>query len=92
MITVLYTNTSYFEVYSKNIMFLKFILFAHRNDYCILMLLSGKTEVVASPEKLSGHNQPRFRTLEYDRIPAPNSIFYSELHRYHMLFYEDESF
>ena len=45
------------------------------------MLLSGKTEV-ASLEKLSGHNQSRFRTLEYDRIPAPDSIFYSEPHRY----------
>ena len=44
------------------------------------MLLSGKTEI-ASPEKLSGHNQSRFRILEYDRIPAPDSIFYSELHR-----------
>ena len=68
-------------VYSKNIMFLKYILFAHRNDYCTQMLLSGKTEV-ASPEKLSGRNQSRFRILEYDRIPAPDSIFYSELHRY----------
>ena len=68
-------------VFSKNIMFLKYILFAHRNDYCIQMLLSGKTEV-ASPEKLSGHNQHIFRILEYNRIPAPDSIFYSELHRY----------
>ena len=70
-----------YGVYSKNIMFLKYIMFAHRNVYCIQMLLSGKTEV-ASPEKLSGHNQSRFRTQEYDRIPAPNSIFYSKLHRY----------
>ena len=62
-------------------MFLKYILFAHRNDYCKQMLLSGKTEV-ASPEKCSGHNQSRFRAQEYDRIPPPNSIFYSELHRY----------
>ena len=46
-------------VYSKNIMFLEYILFAHRNDNCIQMLLSGKTEV-ASPEKLSDHNQSRF--------------------------------
>ena len=60
-------------------MFLEYILFTHRNDYCIQMLLSGKTEV-ASSEKLSGHNQSRFRILEYDRIPAPGSIFYSELH------------
>ena len=45
------------------------------------MILSGKTEV-ASPERLSGHNQSRFRTLEYDRTSAPDSIFYSELHRY----------
>ena len=45
------------------------------------MILSGKTEV-ASPERLSGHNQSRFRTLEYDRVSAPDSIFYSELHRY----------
>ena len=70
-----------YVVYSKNIMFLKYILFAHRHDYFIQMLLSGKTEV-ASPERLSGHNQSRFRTLEYDRTPAPSSIFYSELHRY----------
>ena len=70
-----------YVVYSKNMMFLKYILFAYRNDYCIQMLLSGKTGV-ASPEKLSGHNQSRFRTLQYDRIPAPDSIFYSELHRY----------
>ena len=75
-----------YVVYSKNIMFLKYVLFAHRNDYCIQMLLPGKTEV-ASPEKLSGHNQYRFRTLEYDRIPAPNSIFYSELHRYVVMRY-----
>ena len=34
------------------------------------------------PEKLSRHNQSRFRTVEYDRIPAPDSMFYSELHRY----------
>ena len=62
-----------YVVYSKNIMFLKYILFAHRNDYnCIQMLLSGKTEV-ASPEKLSGHNHPRFLILGYDRIPAPDS-------------------
>ena len=32
---------------------------------CIQMLLSGKTEV-ASPEKLSGHNQSRVEILEYD--------------------------
>ena len=70
-----------FVVYSKNVLFLKCILFTHRNDYCIQMLLSEKTEI-ASPEKLSGHNQSRFRILEYDRIPAPDSIFYSELHRY----------
>ena len=74
-----------YVVYSKNITFLKYILFAHRNGYCIQMLLSGKTEV-ASPEKLSGHNRPRFRTLEYDRIPAPDSIYYSELHRYVVLY------
>ena len=70
-----------YVVYSKNIMFLKYILFAHRNYYCIHMLLSGKTEV-ASPEKLSAHNQFRFRVQQYDRILAPDSIFYSELHRY----------
>ena len=45
------------------------------------MLLSGKTEV-ASPEKLSAHNQSRFRVQQYDRILAPDSIFYSELHRF----------
>ena len=45
------------------------------------MLLSGKTEV-ASPEKLSAHNQSRFRVQQYDRILAPDSIFYSELHGY----------
>ena len=50
------TVYKYYVVYSKNIMFLKYILLAHRNDYCIQMLLSRKTEV-ASPEKLSGHNQ-----------------------------------
>ena len=49
------------------------ILFAHRNDYCIQMLLSGKTEV-ASPERLSGHNQSRFRTL--DTIEFPLRILY----------------
>ena len=70
-----------YVAYSKNIMFLKYILFAHRNDYCIHMLLSGKTEV-ASPEKLSAHNQSRFRVQQYDRILAPDSIFYTELHRY----------
>ena len=70
-----------YVVYSKNIMFLKYILFAHRNNYCIHMLLSGKTEV-ASPEKLSAHNQSRFRVQQYDRILAPDSVFYSELHRY----------
>ena len=72
-----------YVVYSKNFMFLKYILFVHRNDYCIQMLLSGKTEV-ASPKKLSGHNQSRFRILQYNRIPAPDSIliFYSKLHRY----------
>ena len=70
-----------YVIYSKNIMLLKYILFAHRNDYCIQMLLTGKTEI-ASPEKLSGHNQSRFGIIEYDRIPAPDSIFYSELHRY----------
>ena len=70
-----------YVVYSKNIMFLKYILFAHRNDYCIQMLLSGKTEV-ASPEKLSAHNQSRFRVQQYDRILTPDSIFDSELHRY----------
>ena len=48
-----------YVVYSKNMVFLKYILFVHRNDYCIQMLLSGKAEV-ASPEKLSGHNQSRF--------------------------------
>ena len=50
-----------YVVYSKNIMFLKYIyiLFAHRNDYGIQVLLSGKTEVT-SPEKLSGHNQSLF--------------------------------
>ena len=74
-----------YVVYSKNIMFLKYILFAHRNSYCIQMLLSGKTEVASSPEKVSGHYQSRFRTLEYDRIPAPNSMLYSELHRYVIL-------
>ena len=55
-----------YVVYSKNNRFLKCILSAHRNDYCIQMLLSGKTEV-ASPEELSGHNQSRFRILQYDR-------------------------
>ena len=40
-----------YVVYSKNIMFLKYVLFDHRNDYCLQMILSGKTEV-ASPEKL----------------------------------------
>ena len=70
-----------YVVCSKNIMFLKYILFAHRNNYCIHMLLSGKTEV-ASPEKLSAHNQSRFRVQQYDRILAPDSIFYSELHQY----------
>ena len=74
-----------YVVYSKNIMFLKYILFAHRNDYCIHMLLSGKTEV-ASPEKLSAHNQSRFRVQQYDRILAPDSIFYSELHRYVVIY------
>ena len=69
-----------YVVYSKNIMFLKYILFAHRNDYCTHMLLSGKTEVT-SPEKLSAYNQTRFRVQQYDRILAPDSIFYSELHR-----------
>ena len=48
-----------YVVYSKNIMFLKYILFAHRNDNCIQMLLSGKTEVT-SPEKLSGHESISF--------------------------------
>ena len=61
--------------------YIKKIWCAHRNYYCIQMLLSGKPEV-ASPERLSGHNQSCFRTLEYDRTPAPDSIFYSELHRY----------
>ena len=70
-----------YVVYSKNFMFLEYILFAHRNDYCIHMLLSGKTEV-ASPEKLSAHNQSRFRVQQYDRILAPGSIFYSEVHPY----------
>ena len=68
-----------YVVYSENIMFLKYILFAHGNDYCIHMLLSGKTEV-ASPEKLSAQNQSRFRVQQYDRILAPDSIFYSDLH------------
>ena len=36
-----------YVVYSKNIMFLKYILFAHRNDYCMQMLLSRKTEVAS---------------------------------------------
>ena len=58
MITVYYK----YVVCSKNILFLKYILFAHRNDYCILMLLSGITED-ARPEKLSGHNQSRFLFL-----------------------------
>ena len=75
-----------YVVYSKNIMFLKYILFAYRNDYyCIHKLLSGKTEI-ASPGKLSAHNQSRFRVQQYDRILAPDSIFYSELHRY-VVFY-----
>ena len=34
----------------------------------------------------TGPNRPRFRTLEYDRIPAPDSIYYSELHRYVVLY------
>ena len=51
MITVYYK----YIVYSKK-------LFAHRNDYCIQMLLSGKTDV-ASPEKLSDHNQSCFRII-----------------------------
>ena len=33
-----------YVVYSKNMVFLKYILFDHRNDYCIQMILSGKTE------------------------------------------------
>ena len=70
-----------YVVYSKNIMLLKYILVVHRNNYCIHMLLSGKTEV-ASPEKLSAHNQSRFRVQQYDRILATDFIFYSELHRY----------
>ena len=70
-----------YVVHSKNIMFLRYILFAHRNDYCIHVLLLRKTEV-ASPEKLSAHNQSRFRLQQYDSILAPDSIFYSELHRY----------
>ena len=36
-----------YVVYSKNIMFLKYLLFAHRNDCCMQMLLSGKTEVAS---------------------------------------------
>ena len=28
-------------------MFLKYLLFAYRNDYCMQMLLSGKTEVAS---------------------------------------------
>ena len=72
---------SKYVVYSKNITFLKYILFARRNDYYIHMPLSGKTEV-ASPEKLSVHNQSRFRVQQYDRILAPDSIFDSELHQY----------
>ena len=69
-----------YVVYSKNIMFN-----IVRHDFCIHMLLSGKTEV-ASPEKLSAHNQSRFRVQQYDRILAPDSIFYSELHRYVVIY------
>ena len=36
-----------YVVYSKNIMFPKYILFARRNDYCMQMLLSRKTEVAS---------------------------------------------